>query len=199
MSRLFFESIKVVNGEAQNLEMHRYRVLTTTKYFFGKCLDIPFETIVKNQIELYSDFQINKIYKLRVVYSDTVEHIELLEYFPKKISSLKIVEADIDYSYKWNNRDCINELYNLRGECSDVLIVKNGLITDTSYANIVLSKDGDFFTPKKPLLNGTKRLLMLSKGVIKERDITPEDIVLYSSFYLINSMLDMYPIDKIIY
>ena len=62
-----------------------------------------------------------------------------------------------DYSFKFSNRKAIDDLLKFRNGCDDILIVRNGLITDTSYSNVVFRKDNMYFTPNFPLLNGTKR------------------------------------------
>ncbi len=195
----FFESIKVIGGIAYNLEKHRDRVLRTTRDFFGFCLDIPFEFILQNLIDLTPNFDYSLTYKLKVFYSDKIHSSELQEYISKNISSLKLIESNIDYSYKWSDRSSIDRLYERRGECSDILIVKNGLITDTSYANIVLSKNGTLFTPKSPLLKGTKREHLVTNGLLNEIDISPEELRDYDSYFIINSMLDMSVVDSILF
>jgi 4-amino-4-deoxychorismate lyase len=48
-----------------------------------------------------------------------------------------------------------------------------------------------------PLLRGTKREYLLERGVIEERDLSVEEISRFSSFYLINSMVDMAPVYEI--
>jgi len=81
--------------------------------------------------------------KCRIVYSNDIQEITYTPYQPKSIKSLKLVEDNtIDYHCKYLDRNHINELYTQRGNCDDIIIVKNGMLTDSSYSNIALRKDG---------------------------------------------------------
>ena len=109
------------------------------------------------------------------------------------IQSLAIIENNtIDYAYKYHNRAAINELVAKRGGCDDILIIKNSLITDTSFTNVVFKDfDGTLYTPSSNLLAGTKRRKLLDAGIIYERDIHVKDIQSYAGIYLINAMIDI--------
>ena len=120
----------------------------------------------------------------------------------RNINSLQIVKADdIDYSYKYEDRSKLQKLL-CKCRADDVVIIKNGLVTDTSYSNIVLSKGYKFFTPTSFLLSGTKRQKLLADEVIEEAEITIGDLGKYEKIYLINSMMDLdeqqgIPVEKI--
>ncbi len=91
-------------------------------------------------------------YKCRVTYGGKIETIEWERYLPRTIQSLRLVEHNsIDYAFKYKNRDALNTLHAQRGHCDDVLIVKNGLITDTSYANVAFSDGTAWYTPEHTL------------------------------------------------
>ena len=50
----------------------------------------------------------------------------------RMVSSLRPVASDtIDYSYKSTNREELNDLFARRGKADDILIVKDGYLTDT--------------------------------------------------------------------
>ncbi|MEP2669007.1 MAG: aminotransferase class IV [Cyclobacteriaceae bacterium] len=68
------------------------------------------------------------------------------------------------------------------------MIAKNGLVTDSSYANILFRQDNCWYTPSNPLLSGTKRAELLDKGLIKEKEIPLQDVTQYESIKLINAM-----------
>ena len=84
----------------------------------------------------------------------------------------------------------MNRLYDLRKNCDDVLIVKRGFVTDTSYANIVFKRGKYWYTPWSALLKGTIRAFLLERNLIKEEEIRLEDIKTFESFKLINAMLE---------
>lgn len=178
----FIESIRVENGNFQNIEYHQKRVDKTSKAFsFNKILDL-------NSIELAQIID-NNIYKCRVLYSDDEYSIQITKYKKREIFSLKIVYDDnIEYDFKYENRASLDSLFNQRQGCSDVLIVKDGFITDTSYSNIVFFDGKDFFTQTTYLLNGTMRQKLLDEKMIRERVIKIEDLKNYKRVFLINAL-----------
>ena len=127
--------------------------------------------------------------KCRVTYSETIESIEFESYIPRIIRSLELVFDDsIDYGFKYRDRSALKALLDRRGDADEVLIVKNGLVTDTSYSNIVFLRDGKWFTPLVPLLPGTRRADYLQKKLIFPLNITPREIVQFEEARLINAM-----------
>ena len=155
------------------------------------CQHIP---IGENYIDLRSliDTSIldNKEVKCRITYSDKIQQIEYENYVLKSIQSLKPLEiGNYTYTFKFKDRDRINHFYSLKEEADDVLLLKDGYITDTSYANVALLKDGKWFTPKSPLLNGTSRTRFLKKGIIQENVIHINDIQKYEKLSIFNSMI----------
>lgn len=178
----FIESIRVENGVLQNLKLHQQRVNETSKIFsFNKTLDLSSITLSKVNDD--------DIYKFRVLYSGNDYSVEISRYKPREIKSLKLVyDNDIIYDHKFENRDALNDLFEKRGDSSDILIVKNGFITDSSYSNIVLFDGEDYLTPSTFLLNGTMRQRLLDEKRIKEREIKVEDLKNYKRIFLINAL-----------
>ncbi len=97
----------------------------------------------------------------------------------------------IDYHFKYADRTPLLQLLELRGACDDVLIVRHGEITDTSYSNILLFDGTRYVTPRASLLNGTKRRRLLEEGRIEEAAIRPSDLPRFQTLHLINAMLDI--------
>lgn len=183
----FIESVKIENGELKNLTFHQKRVERTFEKFFPHLEPLD----LFSNIRLAQNIDNNKIYKLRIIYADKIYDVSLEEYQIKEIKSLKLVHNDeIDYSFKYEDRSFINKLLELKENCDDILIVKNGLITDASYCNVALSDGKNWFTPKCPLLKGTKRELLLSKNMLIEKDIYLEDLGNFKEICLFNSMIE---------
>jgi len=114
-------------------------------------------------------------WRCRVVYDKYGVEIEYLSYKPRVVTTLRAVEADeIDYRDKTTERGILNTLYAQRGSADDILIVRDGLITDTTVANVACLIGGRWLTPAKPLLEGTARARLLSEGLLTEADITLE-------------------------
>ena len=101
-----------------------------------------------------------------------------------------VKDNDIDYSFKSTDRTCLNRLATQKGDCDEIIIIKNGLVTDTSFTNIAIYKHGMWLTPKHPLLLGTKRAALLEKGIIQEADITVDDLMKAEKVSLFNAMID---------
>ena len=191
----FIETIKIENGIAQNLDLHLERSSKTCLYYFGVKTALPFNTIINEFRSSHS----GGIYKLKIIYTSKIEHFTIEPYQPKIVKSLKIIKGgNIDYSFKYEDRSELEKLLSLKGECDDIIIIKNGFVTDTSYSNLVFSEGEQFFTPSSFLLNGTKRKQLLRDGKIIEKEIKIEDISRYSNVFMINSMLDFVQIRRII-
>jgi len=181
------ETIKVKDSQLQNINWHNVRFNHSRRKLFGIKEELKLETFIKIPPDLT-----NAIYKCRLTYSKEIEKIEFEKYFPRTILSLKIVEFnEIQYAFKYKDRSKIDELFRLKENCDDILIVKNGLITDTSYANIVFWDGQKWITSSSPLLNGTARNRLLSEGKISEAKITIEDLKIFKKARIINAMNDL--------
>jgi 4-amino-4-deoxychorismate lyase len=146
------------------------------------------EIILSGYLSIPDEFRDIKT-KCRVTYSVEIENIEYERYADKKIKLLKMVFDDaIDYRYKFRNRESLENLRALRGTADEILIIKNGKITDTSFTNIVFLKEGEWFTPEFPLLKGTRREDYLRTNRIREKIIRPGELYQYEEARLINSM-----------
>ena len=183
MSR-FIETIQLLNGELLNLEFHQERFERTRSE----------ELALKRHPQLGDVIQVppgleQGILKCRVSYQKEIELIEFEPYQAQKVRSLKMVYSDsIDYRFKYADRSELEALFQQRGDCDDILVVKNGKITDSYYANVVFWDGKLWQTPDTPLLSGTMRASLLADGLIQESRITPEDLRRYEKFKLINAM-----------
>jgi 4-amino-4-deoxychorismate lyase len=185
---LLFESIKVVNKKLQLISFHNERLNRSRHALFG-CKD---ELNLANLIDIPTDIT-NEVYKCKVIYSDKIKDVEFRKYNTRNIEKLNLVNDDeIDYSYKYLDRSVLDDLVSkhCKDNGDDILIIKNGRITDTSYSNIALFNGKEWHTPKFPLLRGTKRAKLLYDKRIIEKDIMVYDLQNYEQIILINSMLE---------
>ena len=173
----YIETIKVENGEVQNLEFHQARIVRTIGRQLDICSNIP------NQYRL-------GIVKYRIVYdAKGILNIAYSHYTPSVINTLKIVECnDVNYDFKYEDRTQIESLMALRGDCDDIVIVRNGFVTDSSYCNILFSNSQGIFTSDTPLLAGTKREELIKNNRIQVVPIAVGDIQNYDKIILINAM-----------
>ncbi|HML65445.1 MAG TPA: aminotransferase class IV [Dysgonomonas sp.] len=184
MKPSFSEVIKICNGKIFNLPAHIERMNFTLQSFFGST--IPFSL---NDEHIPLEFR-EGLVKCRIVYSLENLEIEYSHYIFREINSLKIIhDNSIDYSFKYADRTAFEKLMAQKENCDDILIVKNGFVTDTSFTNVVFESDEGLFTPSTYLLPGTKRQTLLKERVIKEKVIRIEDIEDYRKLYLINAMM----------
>ncbi len=180
------ETIKVENGRFCNLPYHQERFDRSRREVLG--ID---DNMQLQQLLSIPDHCMKGVFKCRFVYGETVGKTAFIPYTPKKVASLKIVTDDhIDYRYKFSDRRRLKALLSRKAQCDDVLIVKQGMITDTSFSNIAFFDGKIWVTPATPLLNGTKRRQLLAEGKLVTANIRISDISRYQKFILINAMLD---------
>lgn len=181
------ETIKIRNGEALNLNLHENRA-NNSRFILMKLSDSLNLTDYIAKLKLPE----KGTHKLRVIYSDKIISHTMEPYFPKLIRSLKLVyNDDIDYTYKYEDRKALSKLLELKGRADEIIIVKKGFITDTSYTNLAFFDGYKYYTPALPLLKGTKREHLINDGFLIEEIITPDDLKRFSRVFLINAMLDI--------
>jgi 4-amino-4-deoxychorismate lyase len=181
------ESIYLNDGVFRNLPYHEARMRKSSRDLFNSNRALELNTHFK---EL--DIPLRGLYKTRVIYDMEIREVEFVPYKVKPIRSLRLIHSNtVSYDYKFLDRTVLNDLYSLRGNADDVLIVKNGFITDTSYANVIFKKEQCWFTPTHCLLKGTMRESLLNAGLIKATTIDSRNYLQFESFKLINSMLGM--------
>ncbi len=183
---LFIESLRMEEGHLLHTSWHERRMNATLLTVFGR---LPFDFRFA-ELPIAEEFR-HGVVKCRVVYGRRIEKVEFAPYTPKVIRSLRLVEAPdtLDYSLKSADRQALNALREQRGTCDDILIVRGGLLTDTSYSNIVFDDGERLVTPSTPLLDGTCRQRLLHEGRITARRLTPDDLPHFRRAILINALL----------
>ena len=193
MKTLLLETIRFENGKFFNLERHTTRMNRSRKMLFGITDEID-PNKISSQLRVSSpeDRSISEKshYKCRVIYAEDIETIEFVPYQLPLVRSLKIItDNTLDYSFKYLERNRLEQLYKQKDTCDDILIVKNGLITDTYFANILFYNGTKWITPAHPLLKGTQRQYLLETDQIVMADIRPEDLKHFQKARLINAMI----------
>lgn len=184
----WFETIKITDGKPGNLWWHKRRVAATLQmHKLRPSFNLP-DFIHHIANKSYG------IYRLRIDYNSEILAYSLKPYIPGALNSLKLVtDNHIDYSFKMADRSRLDELRSKKGLCDDVLIIKEGRITDISYANILFTREKKFFTPSSPLLAGTKLNELLTAGIVHPVDIRPGDLKYYDGWLPVNALLDFRP------
>ena len=197
MCRLI-ESIRLSEGVFYNLHYHTLRMARARRELLGIPSTIDLPHILANEVVPQKG-----LFKCRIVYDSEIRKIEFQPYHVREIGSLKLVEDnEIEYKHKFEDRSNIEAHVNAKGLCDDVLIIKNGFVTDSSYANIAFKTGTEWITPAAPLLEGVMRQYLLDHKIIREGEIKRKDIANFKSFKLINALIgfDMpeVGIDKIV-
>ena len=183
----FIESIQLKEGNFKRLPYHQARLEKAMKQFY------PTREVINLAESLQkTDFPAKGLYKCRVVYDSEIRLLEYVPYLRREIHSLKIVHSDQEsFPYKPEDRSGYNAAFAQRGECDDVLMVRNGWLTDSSYANIALFDGKNWFTPRTPLILGVNRAELLEMGKIREKDIKLADLSSYTQIALFNAMIEL--------
>lgn len=186
MNREFFETIKIIDGVAQNLIYHQKRFDSVLRYFGSVCgYDL---TALINPPK-------SSLLRCKIVYEvlDSGECLFDVSYFDYKkrvIECVKLLcDDDVEYGLKSTNREALDLLFAQKDKCDDVLVVKNGFVTDTTIANIAFYDGLRWVTPRKPLLKGTTRERLLESKELHEADICVADLDGFKKVALMNAMI----------
>ena len=178
---LLLETIKIEDGTINNLSYHQTRFNTSRKELFN----------IREEIDLATLIQAPKtgLYRCRIVYDKKVHTVEYIPYVPKEIKKLKIVTSNIEYDYKYANREELNTLRERERDFDEIIIEKEGYLTDITIANIAFYDGDKWVTPSQALLPGTMRAKLLDEGFLHKKEIRKEDLKNYSQIALMNSMI----------
>ncbi len=185
----FFESIRFTNDVAENLFFHQQRVERTFQHYGQSCkldlLEIDFQAEAATIGELKEI-----VFKCRIQYDLLGNYqISFTPYQIRKIHSFSFFEiGSQDYPIKLSDRTWINEAVK-SVDTDDLVFVKQGVLKDASYANIVLFDGKDWVTPASPLLFGTMRAKLLNEKKIIEREISIDQLKNYRTIKFINAMM----------
>ena len=194
----FIESIKIENGQAFLLNLHQQRIYQTFANFHHKC--------IINLHALLSSLQPPQkgLYKWRIIYNLNGDfEYQFVPYSFTEIKDFELVDNnEINYSFKYFDRTHLDTMKK-QSLAQEIIIVKKGFITDTTFSNLIFLKNGIWHTPKTFLLNGVQRLNLIHLGIIQETEINLENLKEFSHFQIINAMNGfnssfIYPINKII-
>jgi 4-amino-4-deoxychorismate lyase len=188
--KTLLETIRCEDGIAHHLSYHQQRLDSTLQK-----LSYP---TTYHLVELISPPD-EKLYRCRFLYNDESYKIEYHPYTKNPITSLRIVHNDtIDYPLKYADRTDLDTLFEQRGECNDVIISKNGFITDTTIANIAFLINNQWLTPDTPLLEGTTRSRLLDEEKIITASITHYDALNAPRIALLNAMIGFFEMENVI-
>ncbi|MBE2896014.1 hypothetical protein HPC38_03890 [Pasteurellaceae bacterium HPA106] len=179
-----FETLAVIDGVVQNPHYHQARCQQALTALYGStCTPCDFTHLI-----IPNAFQ-SGLVRARVDYNTTDFAVQFFPYQRRNFLRFKPVVCDeINYAFKFVDRTLLNALYAQRGECDEVIIIKQGLVTDCSIGNLCFLKQGVWYTPKTPLLAGTQRAKLLDEGRIVTTDIRADQWANFEQIRVINAL-----------
>lgn len=180
------ESIKLRDGEFFRLPYHQERIDRGLAQCCVERSSMDLQSLLEK-----SDSPRYGLYKCRLLFGTEGESLEFQPYVMRNIRTLALKEVDWPTrDYKSTDRQHYDAAFASRGEADDVLFVRGGLLTDTSYANIAVFDGQKWKTPRMPLLVGTQRAFLLEKGFVTEADIPVEFLNESPRIRLFNAMIE---------
>lgn len=181
------ETLLAVDGHIQHLWWHQARFEQTRKAYFKVHRPIALSSVLNPPKE--------GSFRVRVVYEKEIQRVEYLPLVLKPIVSLCLVESEIEYTYKYANREALNAL--IPSGMDDALITCNDELRDISIANIALLIDGVWHTPQNPLLQGTTRQRLLASGFLKASSLTTTSLEKAEKFAIMNALIGFKIVDRL--
>lgn len=207
MQEILLETICMKEGKPLLLDYHIERMQLSYEEVYGSSLPWSATEVDSLLIEAFrrdigdgrvlGDFfradSLSEKFKARVLYGKDILRVEVSPYQKRKVDSLKCVQVgqDLDYHLKYLDRTVFSPYLALKAKADDILMIRDGRPTDTSYSNIVLYDGSSYYTPSSFLLPGVKRRFLIDQGVVQEVDVKVEDLGLFQKIFLINAMLDL--------
>lgn len=179
------ETIRIENGKIINLSYHEKRIDSSLRILYGN-RELP---TLEKLINIDNDTN-SGVFKCRLLYSNIDFKVTFEPYKKRIIDRLILFESpNIQYDLKYADRSVFQNLIPDNIRKTEILITRKGILTDTSYTNIALEKNGNWITPKIPLLAGTQRAYLIDNGIIKVDEIDSKDIRSFSKIRLFNAMM----------
>lgn len=184
-----FETIAIVNFDAPYIAFHQQRMNESFLHLFHQPNCVQLDEVLKQ-----TSISSAQLYKWRIEYGVDGYRSTIELYQPRVIQKISFheISADFDYSLKYNNRLLFEEIKQQYPLCDEVILLKNGFLTDSLYANLVVEfkNDAGLYTPSTPLLKGTHRKRLLEEGLLKEKSIKIDEISDVKSILFINAMVN---------
>ncbi|PJG83885.1 aminotransferase class IV family protein [Caviibacterium pharyngocola] len=190
MNYPLFETLCIERGVLHNAPFHQARYAQSLRRFYGKSAVIihDLSEIIKNHTALFQSIE-TPIIRCRIDYNRSNYQINCFPYERKNYLKFQpVICNDIDYGLKYANRDMLNRLLAQKDDCDEIMIIKQGKVTDCSIGNLVFRQGSQWFTPDSPLLAGTQRAKLLAEKRIKERSIYAENLAEFDEIRLINAL-----------
>ena len=184
---MFIETIRIQDGHVCHLSDHTDRMRGTADHFGFTAPTLPTDLA-----SLVPDELRTGTVRCRVVYDHTLREVTFTPYRRRHIERLFAVDAGTTtYAFKYADRAPLARPDVPLGASDELLFVREGLLTDTSYTNLVLRRGRELVTPDTFLLDGTCRRRLLREGVVHTEPVRLRDLPTYDELLLINAMMPL--------
>jgi para-aminobenzoate synthetase / 4-amino-4-deoxychorismate lyase len=189
------ETMRLDEGEIPRLDRHIARMAASARHFA-----YPWsEPAVRAAVDAVRRDHTTGCWRLRLLVDDrgtprlecAPHSNERREPWRVALSRLPVDERDPFLFNKTTQRAVYDAARRERPDLDDVILWnRNGEITESTIANVVVEIDGVRYTPPVAcgLLGGTFRAELVERGAIRERVLTREDLARASRLWLINSV-----------
>ena len=191
---LLMETVRLEDGKPQHVSFHNERMNRSRGELFDANQPLDLATAIEEAVAAAREKPPQRS-RCRVLYDREVRSVTWEVLGPRHFQSFSLISSEISYDHKFLDRTELNGLKEMAPESDDIIIVRQGLITDTTIANLAFYDGTDWLTPGSPLLRGTARERYLKEGRIREADIGPGDVQGFKKIALLNALLDFYVID----
>lgn len=185
----FFTSIACRFGYLDNKEAHLQRIKEVNRHF--KWIDF-WTRFRRMDLEAQEKFKQMPLAKLKIYFGEKDFAIDFEAYQPVQIRNVVLAEISESFTYnkKVSDRAFFDYLRSQNPYADEVIMVQNGLLTDSTYCNLAFySADKNRWeTPTRPLLAGTQRARLLNNATLHLADIRPGDLLKYQQIAFINAM-----------
>ena len=186
---MFLETIRIQDGHARHVADHIDRMRRTALHFgfTAPALPADLDALVPHTLR-------TGIVRCRIVYGHTLREITFTPYRRRRLERLIAVDAGaMDYAFKYADRSPLARPQIPLTEADELLFVRDGYVTDTSYTNLILRRGDELVTPDTFLLDGTCRRRLLRTAQVRTAQVRLSDLTAYDELLLVNAMM---PLDE---
>ena len=184
---MFLETIRIQDGHAHHVADHIERMCRTALHFGFVAPPLPadLDALVPHDLR-------TGIVRCRIVYGHTLREITFTPYRRRRLERLIAVDAGaMDYAFKYADRSPLERPNIPLSEADELLFIRGGYVTDTSYTNLILRRGQELFTPDTFLLDGTCRRRLLRTAQVRTAQVRLSDLPAYDELLLVNAMMPL--------
>lgn len=131
-------------------------------------------------------------FRVRIIYDAHTLEVSYIPYTPVFLNTFAPVHTHITYAHKFFDRSALEALKTHTH--IEPIIIKNGLITDTTIANIAIWDGFKWLTPRIPLLYGTTRARLSDEKKLTLADIDLSMLCCAPKIAMMNALTGFYEI-----